>query len=189
MKKHCRFFNLIEIAIAIAVVSFGVAAVLGVVPVTLRAYRDATAYNGLENTANFIKAYIDRSYSKSTWSVFCGLFGTETSPALGDSARPTDVATPPLDYPFVIYFGSGDFTKAFKIDFCRGAWSGVETKVDFSCKVTVYKELLSILNDNGEIYNPTNYDDGVTVVVKLEWPADLPTDSRTYKFDYFPRGE
>ena len=68
-------FNMVEIAVAIAIVAFGLSAILGLFPTVLKQGKRASENDKTADVVSLVKAFIDAEYSAAaTWSDFLNLF-------------------------------------------------------------------------------------------------------------------
>ncbi len=65
MKKHIRHFNLIEIVLTVAVISFGIAIILGMLPKGLRAARNTATVSYVSEIMEQMGTYLQRASSVS----------------------------------------------------------------------------------------------------------------------------
>jgi len=87
MKRH--FFNLVEIALATAVLGVGVASVLALFPVGASTSRSAVAENSIADVAEFFFGYFQNQY-QAGWSASGSRSGFATNcPSFDTSATPT----------------------------------------------------------------------------------------------------
>ncbi|MBR7127991.1 MAG: hypothetical protein IKD09_05355 [Lentisphaeria bacterium] len=59
-------FNMVEIAVAIAVVAFGIAAIMGVFPTILKQGKRASESDKTADVVSLVKAFVDAEYSAAT---------------------------------------------------------------------------------------------------------------------------
>ncbi|MEI8246907.1 MAG: hypothetical protein WCI51_13830 [Lentisphaerota bacterium] len=91
--KNIIFFNMIEIALAMAIIAFGMTSILGLFPVGLNACRNSVAENYSADAVEQFSSYL-KAYAESSRANFDKLFGpagfyTETKP-VATSANCTD---------------------------------------------------------------------------------------------------
>ena len=72
--KNIIFFNMIEIALAMAIIAFGMTSILGLFPVGLNASRNSVAENYSADAVEQFSSYL-KSYAESSRANFDKLFG------------------------------------------------------------------------------------------------------------------
>lgn len=194
-------FNMVEIALAVAVISIGLSAVLVLFPVGINATRAAMDESSCSDAAECIARYIRGCflnvwYSNPTESSFSSLNLPSGRP---DSAEPTSLS-PVSSFP-ELSSGGGGFFK-----FTRSGYGGEEI---FSAVIRVWRptgDLTTAASTtpsacplyvpdtvNGTqrlvtgtpatgivLPNSTNFDSfAQSVLVEISWPADLPDSDRT----------
>ena len=212
MKNYSKkYFNMVEIVLALSVVAIAIVSLMGMLPVALRASKNSVADNSVASVVEIMKSFIDGQYkSQSSFTAFQGQFVND-KPANNDSAVlaygksnqkiPSD-SSDLQNYAFQITYGNT--TGTFRVEFFSGDFSDDKFAVtDFDADVRVwYKKL------DGEIYIPTDTDNidnniyksdtptevplthGCTFYVEVSWPSGMKyanQEHRLYKFDYFAR--
>lgn len=208
-----KYFNMVEIVLALAVVSIAIVSLMGVLPVALRASKNSVADNSVATVAEIMKVYIDNTYQNSTQ--LSDLYSNSNSIANTDSVFGGDFEQNFITPAQVMglsndLFPPGTFGGAFRIfnsSSHQGAYrvelrSGDNNQVtDFSALVQIWKE-----NFNGDLYCPYNHTTpvatgatanvissmpnyvAVTLVMRISYPAEATyanQEHRIYKFDYF----
>lgn len=85
MKLSKKYFNMVEIVLALAVVSVAIVSLMGMLPVALRASKNSVAENSVTSVVDVIKLYIDTCYNDTTKTSFYNSTNpNDTSSFLGD---------------------------------------------------------------------------------------------------------
>ena len=176
-----RFFNMVEVTLAIAVVGIGVAGIMSLFPVAVSASRDSIADNYSADVADQIIAYVSALAGKSSgWAAFKTAI-PDAVPSDSDVA-PDSVSisgTPVLGN---LYSGvSGVFRVVMKSD----------TIIDFSAYVKVWRTELPPVYVAGETA-PTGWDStfnyGSGIHIEISYPAEVAYVQRkklNYYFEVF----
>ena len=199
-------FNMVEMAGAIAVVAFGVAAMMGVFPTILKQGKRATEENHLPDVMSMVKGIIDYEYNSATdFAAFTNKFEETFEDRNGDMDVMDDTTTTQnTDYlPFVINCKKNnsmaskiDLTKRMRFDYYRGIYSVSDKdnrQIISSYDIDIKKQPIPSLNSNGTYYKtPTSgstvYEHGVTIVIKISTPAGLEDQEAVYfQYDYYPK--
>ena len=208
-----QYFNMVEIVLALAVVSVAIVSLMGMLPVALRASKNSVADNSVAATVEVMKSFIDNEYrTQSSFANFLSRFKNAANKYPQTNATkvtyPNTAAKFPASgqlsaYAFQITNGGAG---AYKVEFFSGEFTGSAfTTVDFDADVRVWYDHL-----DSKIYIPavstvadclfegdenTNgaakkigKDVGCTFFVEVSWPAGVSygnQEHRLYKFDYF----
>ncbi len=78
--NNIRFFNMIEIALAMAIIAFGMTSILGLFPVGLNACRSSISENCAADTVEQFASYL-KGYAESSKANYETLFGNFGGPA------------------------------------------------------------------------------------------------------------
>ena len=215
MKNYSKkYFNMVEIVLALAVVAVAIVSLMGMLPVALRASKNSVADNSVASVVEIMKSFIDGKYR--SMSVFSGAGSfqkefQESKPGNAD-ALVYDDSDPAKKFPSdssilekcAFQITNGDTSGTYRVDLFSGKFEDDKFAVtDFSADVRVwYKKL------DGEIYIPTDTDNidnniyksdtptevplthGCTFYVEVSWPSGMKyanQEHRLYKFDYFAR--
>ncbi|MFA6099243.1 MAG: hypothetical protein WC808_06965 [Patescibacteria group bacterium] len=74
INKNIKFFNMIEVALAMAIIAFGMTSILGLFPVGLNACRNAVAENYSADAVEQFSSYL-KGYAEASRTNFDQLFG------------------------------------------------------------------------------------------------------------------
>ncbi len=86
INRNMRFFNMIEIALAMAIIAFGMTSILGLFPVGLNACRNAVAENcavdSVEQFASYLRSYAgaNKTNFETVFGTSAGYYNTTTNP-------------------------------------------------------------------------------------------------------------
>ncbi len=180
MKRKIFCFNMVEIALALAIVGIGIAGIMALFPVALNASRDSIGDNNAPDVAEQFINYLE-SEGRKDWSAFNALVPSISTIAADD----TGVTSYNLISGNNIYSTNS-----------AGYWK-VEIKsnnnVDFSAIVKVGKRLdgsnnsIQDLSVNKILTSvPVAY--AVSLVVEISWPSEIPYDKRQkryYQYEIF----
>ena len=213
MKLSKQYFNMVEIVLALAVVSVAIVSLMGMLPVALRAGKNSVADNSVASVVEIMKSFVDRSYrSNDDFSTFQGQFV---------NAKPTSSADTVLEYDegkgkypsessdlenYAFQITYGDTNGTYRVELFSGKFdSGKFAVTDFDADVRVWYDKL-----DGGIYIPYKTDDyeknfykkggtyevplthACTFYIEVSWPSGIKYENqehRLYKFDYFKRGD
>ncbi len=196
---------MVEMAVAIAVVAFGVAAMMGVFPTILKQGKRATEENHLPDVVSMVKGIIDYEYnSAADWNTFTAKFAEDFEDRNGDMDIMDDSnITKNTDYlPFVINCTENNsmaskinLTKRMRLDYYRGKYTESDEEnlqVISSYDIDIKKQPIPSLNSDGTYFKNNSaspsYDPGVTIVIKVSTPAGLEDQEAVYfQYDYYPK--
>ena len=211
MKLSKQYFNMVEIVLALAVVSVAIVSLMGMLPVALRASKNSVADNSVASVVEIMKSFVDRSYrSNDDFSTFQGKFvnAKPTSSAstvleYGDSNEKYPSASSDLEK-FAFQITNGNTNGTYCVELFSGKFdSGKFAVTDFDADVRVWYDKL-----DGGIYIPYKTDDyeknfykkggtyevplthACTFYIEVSWPSGIKyanQEHRLYKFDYFKR--
>ena len=204
-------FNMVEIAVAIAILAFGVAAMMGLFPTILKQGKRAAEDNHTADVATLVKGLLEYECKNSTGiAAFHGKFNDvyEDREALDDYdvTDDADIQTSEDYLPFIISYQEDggnkskiDFKKRFRIDYYRGIYADADKEnrqIIASYDVDIKKQPIPSLNVDGTYYKEgesgsySDYQPGVTIVVKISTPAGLTPEEQEvvcFQYDYYPK--
>lgn len=181
MKKiRKQFFNLVEIALAIAILAIGVTSVLTLFPVGFDRTKHSIADNYCSESANSLFAHIARVARDKGWNIIENL----------PTERPTDSS---LDNDIKLGDWSNEAEGNIYTDVSdKDGIYGIKVKtgdyVDFSGIVYIWKTAVGkvrVGNDTVEFGTASNNDTCVAINVKIDWPAQKPASARNTNRYYF----
>ena len=170
MSKIRKFnFNMVEIAVAIAIVAFGVAAMMGVFPTILKQGKRASENDKVADVVSMVKAFVDVEYSAAaSWNDFCGLFqeNENGSPVSTETTKGIYIGTADEFAPLIFEDADGNpwepkdklFQAPFRVAYYRGKYDVSDVannggrKLLAAYEVKVWREVIPSLNINGEYY-------------------------------------
>lgn len=165
--KVCRkFFNLVEITLAMAVVGIGVAGIMAMFPPAVEASRNAIAENYAVDASNTMMAYIEQ-YVKKDW-------GTTLSSATYFPSAATVIPADNQVFDLSSWVENGVTTPV--VTAMNGVY-GVRNGNDFAAHMRIWTTTVP------DFYNPDvpatpislgnypTYDYGVRIYMELSWPV------------------
>lgn len=121
--KNISFFNMIEIALAMAIIAFGMTSILGLFPVGLNACRNAVAENCAADSVEQFAAYL-KGYAESSKANFESLFGTNATTGVYREPKPAAASIAVVnDFLSAIVSGKNTAGGAFTPDAVASGWS------------------------------------------------------------------
>ena len=207
---------MVEIVLALSVLSIAIVSLMGLLPVALRASKNSVAENSVAAVVDVIKMRVDQTYAASADlnafqsslvevdDDFFPDITDSTKLAFDDSNTKFPANAADLEkYAFRITDGNTSGT--YKVEFFSGIFdSGEFTTTDFDADVRVCYDKL-----DGSIYIPINNEYNFTnkifekgsavevplnvacsVYIEVSWPAETAyanQEHRLYKFDYFAK--
>ena len=178
-------FNLIEIALAMAVLAIGISSLMVLFPVGLNASNRAVAENNISDAIERLSAEIKgRLGADTNWegSTFLNAFGN-TKPESNEEenwlSQFTESDGTPRD---VVFFNSGSFWFLKK--------RPGSDLVDFSAEALIWKEStrkVLAMGVNGQLAGDREFTDNkntVRLLVELSWPLEMPYQLRKNAGNY-----
>lgn len=216
MKKvHIFYFNLVEIALAIAIIAIGISQILVLFPVGLNTNKEAIADNNIANIAEFMINYLRAEYI-TAWDNASDASQKQFS--LGESPYDPDDAAAPVSYKDAFEDGNYgnwkplDHSDAQQATFFRDkdnkgvflfqqktylpeedlyvADASIIAQVYEDNKFTIYVKNPADTSDT----NPKKIDSSDTpnmknyirhLVIELSWPAEAPASQRERRWFRF----
>jgi type II secretory pathway pseudopilin PulG len=179
-----KFFNMIEVTLAIAVVGLGMTAIMALFPVGINASRDAIAENYAADCAEQFIAYIERECKKTP---------TSWASIIQSSAF----------YTLEITSGSSFFDQAIESGFVSVGGQegniystsnpsiyritqGSTICTDFDAVVRIWKTpvISTLYSGNWSSYTDNLYGTSVGLNFEVSWPKDKPYAARGKKYYY-----
>ena len=75
-----KYFNMVEIVLALAVVSIAIVSLMGVLPVALRASKNSVSDNAVATISAMMKMYMDNTYQSQSVSSLSDLYQNSNAP-------------------------------------------------------------------------------------------------------------
>lgn len=190
MKKQC--FNLIEIALAIAIIAIGMSSVLVLFPAGLNAVNSAAADNSAPDAVQYLAGYVE-SRIRNEWNN-SGAPGTTRSSSTA-SGLPTSKQNGANDetwgsqIPDTPIFPSSAASGVFKYEQTRTVNGGPVT--DFAAAARVWKTGDNHIRVPGQ-NSPVQMNAGaVTIFIEISYPLEKPyeeRDTQIYRLDLYDYG-
>jgi len=209
--KKITCFNMIEVALAMAIIAFGMTSILGLIPVGLNASRNAIAENYGADAAGQLIAYInsEASSSKTQFETFLGTSAATGTITEGRLPTSTQAELDVIDHPATglsITFLTGYmanpatnrvsgwddlYTSANSQVFfiVQGAKSSSSSSYDFSAMLMIWKTPITAKFElgNGKALTNTDasYNDGAGINMEISWPVEKYYNDREKRYYYF----
>jgi competence protein ComGC len=201
MKLSKNYFNMVEIVLALAVVSVAIVSLMGMLPVALRASKNSVADNSVASVIDLMKSKMDRSFQSGFDNLKTSVPGMKpsTSDTFEYDSSVKDYNDAVLEnYAFQIYGKNGKYLAEFfsgKFDSTSKAFSNT----DFQADVRVWRENIKDIYIPYDMTKNIKHDlvygelpdtHGFTVCIEVSWPSGISYENqehRLYKFDYFAR--
>jgi len=192
------YFNIVEVALALAIVGIGVAGIMALFPVALNASRDAIGDNNAPDVAEQMLTYIQARANADT-DMDWASGGNNVIGALS-TLKPWDTASKTGEVNFETasqIAGTNIYTSSDKGVFGilqkTTTTDGTTKKevVDFSAIIRIWKQQIpsSSLNVEGTLYaSALDYKYGADVFVEVSWPSEKPygqREKRVYMLELF----
>ncbi len=192
-----KFFNLVEVTLAIAVVGIGVAGVMSLFPVGFQASRDAIGDNYAADAAEQFISYISRkcndptkNYSSSTQS-FWDCFITDDKDTIDDlsddvdgiltSTKPTAANETAASWETTPIEGNIYPTNPIGTGQLYRIKAGTASVTDFHATVRIWRSQVKnvwLFEQNRDI----PYSMATRLNVEISWPVEKPYDTREKRF-------
>ena len=181
MKKTIiKYFNLVEIAVAIGILAVGVTGIMSLFPLGLQETRDSIGENYTSETAESFLAYI-ASEAYSNWDDV--LNSIPTAKPSSSLTNTTGWGEPLTGEGGNIYYPDvGDGIYGIKVTSGEGSIS------DFSEEALLWKSKVKNLAVAGEEISEFDLSKAVTLHLEISWPVEKPYAKRlksTYYFELF----
>ena len=166
-----KFFNLIEVTLAIAVVGVGISGIMSVFPVALSASRDAVGNNYSALIADQFLSFASLMASKDSEN---GKAWTDATTFIGGltqtfSAIPTDEAS-------AVDIASGTISQEYKMS------QGSAACTDFTAIVRIWKSPITKMYVAGYTVDEVPYKYAAAVHVEVSWPSAIPYAQRQKRY-------
>lgn len=187
-----RFFNLIELTIAIGVVGIGFTGILSLFPVALNSTRDAIGENYSSYVANKFLIYIagncndptkkfpTASPTRDFWEEY---IGTAASTPMATDPSTIDESTVDFNSSAVegIYTSTNKSNGKPNPELYR-VTQGSTSLTDFRATIKVWKSTVKNMCIYQKNYPEINYDFAVTLNIEISWPSEKPYDKREKRY-------
>lgn len=181
-KSFKKFFNMVEVTLAIAVVGIGVAGIMSLFPVAVSATRESIADNYSADAADQMIAYVS-IYSKASWTNFIDVSKFPTT----KPSEPASSLTCTTDTGIGNIKASGT-PGVYKLTQGSGENSAGGGIVDFSAFIKVWRTQLPSIRISGQATDP-NWDSSFTygsgVHIEISYPAEAPATARKVASYYY----
>jgi hypothetical protein len=172
-------YNLIEIALSIAILAIGLTAIVSLFPVGFQEMRDSIGENYSTETADSMFAFIAReAYDEDTWN-YLFVTGGGAIP----SSKPSTVLTSSTGWTQLegdIYNpNAGDGVYGLKVTSDEG------NNIDFTGEVLLWKSEIKNIRVSGEDINELEYNYAVALHLEISWPVEKPYAQRKKNIYYF----
>lgn len=188
-----RFFNLIELTIAIGVVGIGFAGILSLFPVALNSTRDAIGDNYSSYVANKFLVYIARncndptkkfeSGTKDFWQEYIYPASSnpmETDQSLIDESTVNFNSTPVVEGIYASTNKSDGKPNPGLYRVTQGSSS--LAIIDFRATIRVWKSTVKNMCIYQKNYPEIDYAYAVNLNIEISWPSEKPYDKREKRY-------
>ncbi len=171
-----RRFSLIEVVLALVVITFGLISVLALLPANLRATRDSVADTHSsqvgEHLIQVLSTAIEDAPDDATWAAKALALPT-TKP---DAAEPGEGWTRWLSQEGVTYWRAGDDQQLVRVDMRR---AGADYS-EFSAICRIWRQPVTISSYEDGAWSTRTLPDSVAIGLQVEvsWPAQAPYSGR-----------
>ena len=180
MKIVKHYFNMVEIALAMAVVGLGIAGIMSLFPVGINASRDAVADNYSADAADQLLHYLAAA-SQSNWGLVTGL--STTPPTITDSDTSTNW-THSAGLPDNLYNSTNTgVTNVY------GIKQGSDGNIDFIAHLKIWKSQITgdYWNGNKTGSNKAGsanipYTKAARINLEISWPVSKPYSAREKRY-------
>ncbi len=187
-RKKVRFFNLVEIVLAIAVLTVGIAAVMSLVPVGLNSYRDAMADNDGAQNAETMLREMENYFTKDKAS-FANLLNTAIIPVKKGGKPNNNVVNGDMLTEVTGWTAKGSnglYEVSGSVPGLYGFASPNLAKADFIAHALVWRDDIYVLEWKAGAWavkqdassQPLKSTDVVRLNVELSWPVAKPYERR-----------
>jgi len=174
-----KFFNLIEIAMALGIIGFGVASVMSVFPVALKTSRDAMNDSYCADFADQFVHYIaykaTDSSNPNSWDIITGL--PTSKPPAGDDA-PTGAA-----HMGDIYGTVGGVSGVYAVQ--TETFVDNVSSPDMDASIRVWTSSMKVPQRDGSIRTLAVATEGAALNVEISWPISKPYARRETRNFYY----
>jgi hypothetical protein len=201
MSRTINCFNMIEVALAMAIIAFGMTSILGLFPVGLNASRAAIAENSgsdaveqlgayIKSTAEFSTANFDNYFKTNTSSIYLPDINTPNQDTIRDKTK--DFLDAVADGTAFTSFRLGNW-QLYK---CPGGVKDIyfvligpegERTYDFAAMVRVWKTPVTarfLAGSTSFVSTDTNYDYSAGINFEISWPLEKNYYERDKRYFY-----
>ena len=199
---------MIEIALAMAIIAFGMTSILGLFPVGLNACRNSVAENCAADSVEQFSSYL-KGYAGASKVNFQTLLGTDATSGYYTETNPMTVpatvaavktattnflntlpaGVTPISNGWTIFQSAAANNVYFAVS-GPGDYSTINVvkfpTVDFAAMIIVWKSPLSFYYPNGAAWTPytDNYSMGAGLNVEISWPLAVDYNARQKRTFY-----
>jgi len=186
MRKQIHYFNIVEIALALAIVGIGIAGIMSLFPVALNATRDSIGDNNAPDVAEQFVAYMQSMVqAEGATDLTLSTIISKLPTSNPETASPLHSWGPVGASKNVSQDGS--YPGCYLIQQGSYNTSGDLAVVDFSAVVSVWKSPVMNFFLNGVAYGSSDATQAinqalakyaVALNIEISWPAEKPYSSR-----------
>ncbi len=177
-RKIRHYFNMVEVALALAVVGIGIAGIMSLFPVALNANRQAIGDNYSPDVANLFLSYVEVLCNQNDdWSV-TGSFANSLPTTKPSESITESFNSSPISSTWSNIFSSGT-SGLYNVSMTT---DGI---TDFNAVIRMWRTQITGLyvnSSNPSVNVPYKY--GMGIHIEITWPKEKPYDQR-YKRDYY----
>ena len=179
-----KFFNMIELTLAIAVVGIGMTAIMALFPLGFQASRDAIGDNYASYSADEIISYLAKA-AQANWSAVIntaddnGYIQSELYSRIADTNTDS-----PGNWNHITNIGSIYITGGLVVDGQKifGISQGSTSVVDFSAHARVWKSQITGIWIFSQNAPPIPYNNAARLNIEISWPVEKPYSQREKRY-------
>lgn len=172
-KIRIQFFNIVEVALALAIVGIGIAGIMSLFPVALNASRDSVGDNNAPDVAEQFLSFLEAKCVASTdWTS-----GTVNNIPNWNAVRPAE----PSSWTDITGTNIKENTSNlnyYKVEQKTG------TIIDFSAIVRVWKDTIKNFSIEGQTVASVPQKYAIAIYAEISWPAEKPYANREKRIYY-----
>ncbi len=191
--KH-KHFNLIEIALAIAILAIGLTAIVSLFPVGFNEIRDSIGENYSSEAADSMLAYIARESYENNGDTWDELFSYGGTIPISKPVVATNGTLNPAIWGTAVEGNIYDITDTNATPSTTNGIFGLMVKSsegsvsDFTGEVLIWKSPVQNIRVAGEDIDSLGYNGAVALNIEISWPVEKPYGQRkknTYYLELF----
>ena len=179
-----KYFNMIEVTLAIAIVAVGLVGIVALFPVGLQSIRDAVGENYVNDASQLFLSYIKLSAKQDPATITQANINSQwntvmtTIPTIKPDATEPTVFTATSEIPSIYTCSTAGLYRVFQ---------GSTGMNDFKAAVRIWKTpTVSPVNISGAwTYDSPDYSTSYGVNIEFSWPVEKPYAQRTKRFFYY----
>jgi hypothetical protein len=186
-----KYFNMIEVTLAIAIVALGMVGILALFPVGLQSTRDAIGDNYVNDASQLFLSYIKLS-AKSVASppTQASIDTAWNTLSVIPTAKPDPAGSVDTVNPSLTGFTETAAPNVYSSDTTPGlyrVYQGSSDVNDFKAAVRIWKALTvsPIHTNHWDKWSPSDYSKSCGLNIEFSWPVEKPYNVRMKRFFYY----